>query len=93
MVDVVEQRDTAFINTRLRTTVRHRTSVRLQKYATNPYYVRSIVSIMPGQMWRDTGHKARPYARCHQFGRLRMHGAPARGRSILGTVSLHAVHH
>ena len=30
----------------------------MQNYATNPYYARSIASIMPGQTWRDTGHKA-----------------------------------
>ena len=29
-----------------------------KKYATVPYYARSIVSIMPGLTWRDTGHKA-----------------------------------
>eukprot|EP01043_Picozoa_sp_COSAG02_P012734 COSAG02_NODE_498_length_21087_cov_33.272394_2_plen_98_part_00 len=29
----------------------------MQNYATNPYYARSIASIMPGQTWRDTGHK------------------------------------
>ena len=30
----------------------------MQNYATNPYYARSIASIMPVQTWRDTGHKA-----------------------------------
>ena len=34
-----------------------------------PYYARSITSIMPGQTWRDTGHKA-PYARCQCRSRL-----------------------
>ena len=29
----------------------------MQNYATYPYYARSIASIMPGQTWRDTGHK------------------------------------
>ena len=27
-------------------------------YDTYPYYAQSIASIMPGQAWRDTGHKA-----------------------------------
>ena len=57
-MDIVEQGDTAFISTRLYTTIQHRTSVRLQNYATVPHYARSIVSIMPGLTWRDTGHKA-----------------------------------
>ena len=54
----MEQTDTAFIDTRLHTTIQHRTSVRLQKLRYRPYYARSIVSIMPGLTWRDTGHKA-----------------------------------
>jgi hypothetical protein len=29
----------------------------VQNYATYSYYAWSITSIMPGQMWRDTGHK------------------------------------
>ena len=29
-----------------------------QNYAAYPYYARSIASIMPGQTWRDNGHKA-----------------------------------
>ena len=56
-MDTVEQTDTAFINTRLRTTIQHCTSVRLQILRYRPYYARSIVSIMPGQTWRDNGHK------------------------------------
>ena len=33
--------------------------------ATLPYYARPLASIMPGQTWRDTGHKAalRPVSR------------------------------
>ena len=41
-MDTVEQGDTAFISTRLYTTIQHRTGVRLQNYATDP--------IMPGAL-------------------------------------------
>eukprot|EP01043_Picozoa_sp_COSAG02_P049963 COSAG02_NODE_5075_length_4661_cov_4.005261_5_plen_77_part_00 len=53
----MEQTDTTFINTRLHTTIQHRTSVRLQKLRYRPYYARRIVSIMPGLTWRDNEHK------------------------------------
>ena len=36
----------------------------VQNYATYPSMPGALPSIMPGQTWRDTGHKG-PYARCH----------------------------
>jgi hypothetical protein len=30
----------------------------MQNYDTYPYYARLSPSIMPGQTWRDNGHKA-----------------------------------
>ena len=62
-VDIVEQTNTTFISSRRRPTVRPHSSVRVQILRYRPYYARSIVSIMPGRTWRDTGHKARACAR------------------------------